>query len=122
MGQAPELLRVLVVENDVLVRRIFTRAFQKLGVEAVIAEGGADALAAMSGGAFGLVLIDMHLDAERGSDVLARLRPLARETARFVCISGVVERPGGASDGFDGFEAKPATVEQMAALLGRWST
>jgi CheY-like chemotaxis protein len=115
--------RVLVVDDDPLIRRIFERALERLGVDATIVADGDSAVAAAQGAAFKLALIDLDLGtAARGGDVVERLRQAQVAPPTFVCISGSImaaeHAPAGA---FAGFERKPATVDEMGALLSRWN-
>ena len=115
--------RVLVVDDDPLIRRIFERALERLGVDATIVADGDAAVAAAEGAVFELALVDLDLGAgARGVDVVERLRKAQGAPQTFVCISGSVLAstavPAGA---FAGFERKPATIDEMGALLSRWN-
>jgi CheY-like chemotaxis protein len=115
--------RVLVVDDDPLLRRIFERALQRLGVDAVIVSDGDAAVAAAQSEAFTLALIDLDLGGgAQGGDVVERLRLAQVAPPTFVCISGSVMASKSAPTGaFAGFERKPATVDEMSALLSRWN-
>ncbi|HVJ14147.1 MAG TPA: response regulator [Polyangiaceae bacterium] len=113
--------RVLVVDDDPQIRRILERALQKLQVEAMVVGDGESAAAALRDGGFTLVLIDMHLRGELGREVSLRLRALQAIPPRFVCVSGSISGPDGGDDAFDGFDSKPATVDELRELIGRWA-
>lgn len=112
--------RVLVVDDDPMLRRLFVRSLGKLGAEGTVVESGEAARAAMAESTFELVLIDQHLGHEVGSDLVVDLRRIARGTPRWICISGSLLAGDPAPQGFDGAEEKPATLDAMRALLERW--
>ena len=62
----------------------------------------------------------MHLTGEQGVDVVRRVRAVSTVPPKFVCISGSVTKPKREVSDFDGFDAKPATLDDMRALLARW--
>ncbi len=112
--------RVLVVDDDPMLRRLFTRSLLKLGATGTVVDSGDAARVAVTNDTFELVLIDQHLGHEIGSDLVVELRQMARGTPRWICISGSLLAGDPAPEGFDGAEEKPATLDAMRALLERW--
>jgi DNA-binding response OmpR family regulator len=112
--------RVLIVDDDPLMRRLFERAMSKLHVEAVVVGTGDAAHEAARAREFTLALIDLALGPEDGREVATRIRPALRGASKLVCITGSSSLGADAAGVFDGFEPKPATVSEMSALLSRW--
>jgi len=111
---------VMVVEDDAMLRRILGRSLGKLGVHSVVVDGSEAALRALEQEPFSLAFIDAHLVGETGEDVVRKLNAVREQRPKFICISAACLAPQPGADGFDGFDSKPATVEQMRALLLRW--
>jgi len=112
------------VDDDPILRRLYKRSLEKLGLEAVVVADGAGAREAVRDLSFDLVLMDQHLTRERGADLARELRVEAPAELRWVCISGSIGGgPGGPDESltvFDGCAQKPATVEEMRKLLSEW--
>lgn len=120
MVESPPPLRVLVVDDDPLVGRLLRRAFDRLGVSADVVGDAADARRAVTTRPYALVLVDQRLGAEDGDALVRELRPLARGSTRWVCVSASVGPDEDHRAGFDGAAPKPATVEELREILARW--
>ena len=69
--------RILIVDDDPVQRRLLDNMVRRFGYEAVLAEGGAEAmrlLTAAEGPAFDAVVLDLVMPGLDGHGVLARLR------------------------------------------------
>ena len=123
LGEVDDVLSqvsVMVVEDDAMLRRILARSLEKLGAYNVVVDGSDAALQALEKEAFAIALIDAHLVGETGQDVLRKLQTVREQPPKFICISAACLAPEPAGEGFDGFDSKPATVDQMRELLLRW--
>lgn len=120
MGKFEGKVRVLVVDDDPVLRHLFKRSLEKLGVVAMIVADGQAAREAVLSHDFDLVLMDQHLTGERGTELTSRLRTEARAAPKWVCISGSISGKGESLASFDGAAQKPATVEEMRKLLAEW--
>lgn len=116
--RAPRAARLLVVEDDDVVRRFVVRSLEREGYSVLTAADGAEALRISDAheGAFDAVIVDVVLPRVRGTDVVARLR--ARQpTARVLFVSGYRPAEGALPPGPDGralFLAKPFTGAALA--------
>ncbi|HEX4049151.1 MAG TPA: response regulator, partial [Elusimicrobiota bacterium] len=105
--------RLLVVEDDVVVRRFVVRSLEREGYAVSAAADGAEALRLSDSheGAFDAAIVDIVLPRVRGAEVVARLR--ARQpTVRVLFISGYRTEESALPAGPDGrarFLAKPFT-------------
>ena len=102
----PRALRVLVVEDEVLLSMLLEDMLEQLGHEvARVCTDNATALAALEEEAFDLVVLDLNLHGERSEPVAARLR---EKQVPFIIASGL-------TDGADGLGA--AAVVSKPYLL-----
>lgn len=122
-GERPRsrALRVLVLEDELLVLRITRRIIEQLGHEVVCAEEGAEALALLArereaGRAIDVALLDLTVRGGLGAlDILERLRGLAPR-AVVVGMSGYSD-VSPAQGGVDVFVAKPFGIERLEEVL-----
>jgi CheY-like chemotaxis protein len=69
--------RVLVIEDEVLLRGVLERALVRAGHEVVLTAHGLDGLRAIESGRFDVVLVDLHMPTMDGVEFLAHLQALA---------------------------------------------
>ena len=122
MGRRPPSSgRLLVVEDDDVVRRFVVRSLERDGYSVQTAVDGAEALRVSDAneGAFDAVIVDVALPRMRGPEVAARLR--ARQpTARVLFVSGYRTEEDALPAGGDGrmrFLAKPFTAAALAESI-----
>jgi CheY-like chemotaxis protein len=116
--------RILIVDDDPVLRAMGTEILASLGYATETAADGAEAVARYLAGDFDLVLLDMVMPVLDGRETIVRLRA-ADASARILLCSGSVEDEAAAkSFGADGFIRKPyqiATLSQRIAGLIRRS-
>ena len=116
--RAARSARLLVVEDDDVVRRFVVRSLEREGYSVTTAADGAEALRLGEAheGAFDAVIVDVVLPRVRGTEVVARLR--ARQpAARILFMSGYRTEESALpkdSDGRVSFLAKPFTGAALA--------
>jgi CheY-like chemotaxis protein len=118
-------MRVLVVDDDAISRRVLATVLAKQGLGVVVAEDGETALAEWAGAAFRLVLLDLELPGVSGWDVARRLRnqPSRVAVPPIIAVTGTLpsEDPAFWTErGFDGFLLKPVNRASVSELLTRW--
>lgn len=112
-------MRLLVVEDDAVLRSGLTVGLGLHGFTAESVETCADAIAALSATTFDAVVLDIMLPDGSGFDVLRALRtrndpvPVLLLTAR----DGVTDRIRGLDDGADDYMGKPFDLDELAARL-----
>jgi len=108
--------RVLIIEDDESVLRLFKTILQKKGYEADTAQTGREALEKIQRGRYDVVLVDVVLPDTNGLDLLSRV-PL--ETKKIVITGTDTEenRRKAASEGADAFYVKPIKAEKLLEII-----
>jgi two-component system response regulator MprA len=111
--------RVLVVDDDALVRRMLARSLAAEGFEVEGVPDGGAALAAVERSAPDLLVLDVTMPGVDGLSVCRRLRakgmrgPILMLTAR----DAVADRVAGLEAGADDYLVKPFAMEELVARL-----
>ncbi|MBA8929954.1 DNA-binding response OmpR family regulator [Kutzneria viridogrisea] len=119
--------RVLVVDDEIGVRRALERGLTAEGMDVVCAADGPTALRAALTGAFDVVLLDIMVPGLSGYRVLERMRAEGVDTPVLMVSAkdGEVDQADGLDLGADGYLVKPFSfvvlVAQVRALLRRGS-
>lgn len=112
-------MRLLLVEDALLIREPLSRALELAGWEVEVAPDGEAALARLSDAPVDAVVLDIMLPGKNGFSVLSELRargdgtPVILLTAR----GDVHDRVRGLDLGADDYLAKPFHVEELLARL-----
>jgi PAS domain S-box-containing protein len=118
--------KVLVIDDDAMVRGVTAAALRTAGMDVVTASGGREAVEAVraQGEQVGLVLLDLVMPETGGEETLRELRRL-RPGIHVLVVSGCTEKEVSAhlgSQGVAGFLPKPwrvpDLVERVRRLLG----
>lgn len=117
------MARVLIVEDDHVIRELLVVNLKMEGHEAITAADGADALSAVADHAPDVVLLDMMLPGIDGWDVTARLKgddttrhiPIVALSAR--AMQADIER--GMQLGVDHYVTKPFDPIELMQLVNR---
>jgi len=126
VGRGPrDRLRVLVVEDNEINRRLLERQLERLGCPVVSAADGPTALELLRAPDFGLVLLDCQMPGLDGYQTAAAIRRLeaGRRRTPIVAVSANAteqDRRRCLDAGMDDFVPKPATLGDLAAVLERW--
>ena len=116
---------MLVVDDEIGVRRALERGLAAEGMEVVTASDGPNALRVALTGAFDVVLLDIMLPGLSGYRVLQRMRAEGVRTPVLMVSAkdGEVDQADGLDLGADGYLVKPFSfvvlVAQVRALLRR---
>lgn len=114
-----ETMRLLIVEDDPVLSDGLTVGLGLAGFTADAVDTLADARAALEGGGFAGVVLDLMLPDGSGLDLLSELRqagsriPVLLLTAR----DGVRDRVSGLDAGADDYLGKPFDLDELAARL-----
>ena len=116
---SPEALRVLLVDDDVVGRKLAQRLLERWGHDVVVTEDGASAIERFAEQPFDLVVLDLEMPLLDGYEVAMRPRKQDREVGARAAIIALtahggpeVERAGRAA-GIDGVLVKPLMAERL---------
>lgn len=113
--------RILVADDNALVRELFTAGLGELGARCEGVADGEQVLARAGEGGFTAVVLDLSMPRLDGVEVARRLRARFGPTLRIVGASahaGPTERARALAAGMDAFLAKPVGIGELAAALG----
>ena len=116
--------KVLVVDDDPLVRAVFCRMVEFVGFEALRAETGLEALEMFKthSDAIDIVFVDFIMPGMNGEEVMRSIRSI-QEDARIVLSSGyhdsVIQSPVDSAEGkgFDAFLNKPFRLDELRSVI-----
>ncbi|MDQ2777923.1 MAG: ATP-binding protein, partial [Pseudomonadota bacterium] len=118
--------RVLLVEDNAINQRIATAMLDKLGLQVVLAENGATAVAQMACDSFDLVLMDCQMPVMDGYEATAAIRQLPNgcsATLPIIALTSNVmagDRQACLDAGMNDLLAKPYTLAQLRTTLSTW--
>lgn len=121
-------LRVLVVEDNEINRRLCGMQLRRLGCQARFANDGVSAVRIFSMEAFDMVLMDMQLPEMDGCEATMEIRRLesdrGAERTPIIAMTAnarTEDRDRCLAAGMDDYLSKPLSQEALAAALKRWS-
>ena len=123
-GPAPNgrTARILVAEDNPTNRIVILAQLGKLGYQATAVTNGAEAVAAVEGGGYDLVLMDCQMPVMDGFEATRRIRefdarlPIVAMTADAM----PADRDRCLSEGMDDYLAKPVKLNLLSEVLARW--
>ena len=78
--------RVLIIDDDSMIRRMAGMICKKLGAESAAAESGEAGVAELASGSYDLVLLDVEMPVTDGFETLAKIRELPSAGDTPVCL------------------------------------
>ncbi len=115
---------VLVVEDDELNREVAVAFLEILGIDAVVAPSGADAIQILENAEFDLILMDCQMPGIDGFELAARLRTDARfadmPIIAMTAHSMAGDRQRVMAAGMDDYLAKPFDLRRFDDTVRRW--
>ncbi|HSJ51459.1 MAG TPA: response regulator transcription factor [Actinomycetota bacterium] len=110
--------RVLVVDDEPMVREVLARYLEKDGFEVDVAADGEQALAVFSGNPHDLVLLDLMLPRVDGLEVFRRIREQAPAAVIMLTAKGEeTDRVVGLELGADDYVTKPFSPREVVARV-----
>jgi CheY-like chemotaxis protein len=117
--------RILVVEDNLVNQKIAARLLQKAGYPCEVAETGVQALAALEGGRFDLVLMDCQMPEMDGFEATRRLRERERDTGAHLPVVAMTanamegDRERCLAAGMDDYLSKPIQIRDLFNAIER---
>jgi CheY-like chemotaxis protein len=117
-------LRVLMVEDNPINRRILTLLLERLPAKVTVAENGLEAVEAFGGQDFDVILMDLQMPGMDGYEAMRRIRAIeadaGRERTPIIVVSAHV-RPHEVAEaklaGADHHLAKPLDIPTLLATM-----
>ena len=125
---APDLegLRVLLVEDNVVNRKVVVKMLKKMGCAVTVAENGRVALDLIEERAFDAVLMDCQMPVMDGYEAAREIRKREDAGSRIPIVALTAnalkgDRESCLAAGMDDYITKPVKKDELAALLSRWT-
>ena len=118
-------IRILLVDDNPVNRRIALRLLEKRGHSVALAEDGFQALTALTDGSFDVVLMDVQMPGMDGYEATAAIREKERQTGRHIPVVAMTahamqgDRERCLSAGMDGYIAKPIAAGELYDVVER---
>ncbi len=125
-GDAVEVCRVLLVEDNAVNQLVARAMLERIGCEVEVAADGPSALQAVAAETFDLVFMDVHMPGMDGLEATRRLRLMEAEAGRHTVVvaltANVLEqtRQECTQAGMDDFITKPVSKDTLTATVRRW--
>jgi CheY-like chemotaxis protein/HPt (histidine-containing phosphotransfer) domain-containing protein len=125
-GSVDQPLTVLVVEDNDVNRTLALRQLEKLGYQARAVTNGMEALEAVRGSRFGVVLMDCLMPEMDGFQTTRAIREMESGTGRRTPIIALTanvtdrDREACLDAGMDDFVPKPVMIESLRSALAQW--
>ncbi|MFZ5563571.1 MAG: ATP-binding protein, partial [Thermodesulfobacteriota bacterium] len=122
---AARSLRVLLVEDSPISRRVMMQMLEKMGHQATVATNGAEAVKLYAHQAFDLVLMDIQMPVMDGIAATRQIKAMQKEKEGKVPVIAVTanamagDRERILSQGLDDYVAKPVKMEALAEAIRR---
>jgi|GEM_PF-2267899 len=118
-------LRILLVEDSPISRRVLLQMLEKMGHTATIAVNGAEAVKLFSRQSFDMVLMDIQMPVMDGIAATRQIKAMQKETGKKVPVIAITanamagDRERILSQGLDDYVAKPVKMETLADAIRR---
>jgi two-component system, sensor histidine kinase and response regulator len=119
LQRSPRPRRILLAEDNVVNQRLAVRLLEKWGHSVVVAPNGRQALDALAGGSFDLVLMDAQMPEMSGFEATAAIRERERATGGHIWIVAMTahamagDRERCLRAGMDDYVAKPLRAQVL---------
>ena len=127
-NQTLSALRVLVAEDDIISVKVIAAMLEKLGVQPDIVDNGAQALGAMQGQAYDLVLMDCEMPVMDGFTATEKMREWEQSQQRrhtpIVALTAHIlaeHKERARHSGMDQHIGKPLELSQLREVVEHWT-
>lgn len=119
-------LRILLAEDNQINAILATTLMRRAGHKVDVAQNGEEAVAAVTGGSYDLVLMDMHMPVCDGLEASRRIRGLSGDARAIPIIALTANAMSGdrqkcAAAGMNDFVSKPFEPADLHRVLSKWA-
>jgi CheY-like chemotaxis protein len=121
--ESPRPLRVLLAEDDPLVRDLVKLMLSRLEVEVAVAENGREAVECWREGGVDLILMDLQMPEMDGIEATRKIREFEKGRESRTCIFALTaharreDREECLAAGMDGFMTKPLRMAELRSMI-----
>jgi len=120
------LLRVLVVEDNIVNQTVTAKLLERLGVRADVAANGREALEMLGIAPYDVVLMDCQMPVMDGYQAAAEIRRRQGPENGIAIIAMTADATAGCQErcmkaGMDDYISKPVKATELTAMLAKWS-
>jgi CheY-like chemotaxis protein/HPt (histidine-containing phosphotransfer) domain-containing protein len=115
--------RILVAEDNVTNREVALAQLRKLGYQANAVANGAEAIEAVEGGGYDLVLMDCEMPVMDGFEAASRIRRSTQPGIPIIAVTAdamPADRDRCLSGGMNDYISKPVELARLADVLASW--
>ena len=125
MVAGPAKVRVLLAEDNLVNQKVALVMLRKFGIEADVVASGIEALDALLGVSYDLVLMDCQMPLMDGYEATRRIRERERGSRRLPVVAMTANAMTGDRErcleaGMDDYIPKPVRVDELQRALARW--
>jgi len=124
----PTETTILVVEDNPILRDLARKQLTNLGIKSITALCGADAIEAVNGTQFDMILMDIqlpHMDGYEASKAIRRIEQPRNRRTPIIAMTATTksaDRERALAAGMDDFIAKPVSLDKLRRLCEKWLT
>jgi PAS domain S-box-containing protein len=125
-GFGDRLLRVLVVEDNIVNQTVTARMLERLGVRSDVAANGREALDMLGIAPYDVVLMDCQMPVMDGYEAATEIRRRQGPDQGIAIIAMTADAAAGSQErcikaGMDDYISKPVNLVDLTAILAKWS-
>lgn len=108
--------KILIVDDDTAILRVFSKIFQKKGYSVTVAERGEEAIEKLGVSRFDVALVDLVLPDMEGDELFPLINNSSPKTVKII-LTGKIDQQERV-EGADVFVGKPVDLDKLLNIIG----